>query len=706
MTELHAASKPQVLALQAGLAYLLRAQHPAGSFTDFWLPVGTSDAWVTAFTGLALHAVAVCPWLPPELCALADAAARRAARWLLDHAHPRGGWGYNANVSADADSTAHALSLLARLKLEIPAQAVALLQAHRVGELGFRTYAWAGSPHPWTQPCPDVSAAALRALSDLGELTPAQLRTAWESMLGQHQRPDGLWEGYWWQNPAYATGLALEVWAAAGRPPLRCFPVRWPVPESAFDLAWYSHAQKLLNQRLLKNADSEAACVADTLAARASARLLSMQAADGAWPSSPLLRVPPAHPTSGGVTLRAQDARRIFTAASVLRALVSGAPNEQVPVRPEPLRQVRPTTTPPELNRLVWQVAQATGFPPAQATQAQELFRNLTRRSLRPPTPWPSRQLTALSGGMPLEFSCTVGTGIQPALRYATEVGDLYLPPPTRIQSGLATLREVSEALGYQGGWQRLWPALQLLTDPMQEAPDGTRFTVWSGVDQAVSTPNQPHPPPALKLYFNTLHRELGGGRPRLVAALHAAGIATPDPLNRALNLLDAAGFPQELGFALGPRGQVACKVYYELFGWQGPLVQKLLHLSGLPGTLNDLTPDIPGLIRVGLAAKSRAGIGVRLDPSTGQITELMTACAFPTPLIPLQTTVQRVETWLETQGDDAAPYRALVQVIRPTWPDQDAATRAMHSLFTRTVSIRGNRTTIYLRPMLAPEEP
>jgi len=301
---------------------------------------------------------------------------------------------------------------------------------------------------------------------------------------------------------------------------------------------------------------------------------------------------------------------------------------------------------------------------------------------------------------MPLEFSCTVGTGIQPALRYATEVSDPYLPPPTRIQSGLATLREVAEALGYQGGWQLLWPAMKILTDPMQEAPDGTRFTVWGGVDQAVPTPNQPHPPPALKLYFNTLHRELGGGRTRLVAALHAAGIPTPDPLNRALNLLDAVGFPQELGFALGPRGQVACKVYYELSGWQGPLVQKLLRLSGLPGTPENLTPDIPGLIRAGLAAKSRAGIGLRLDPGTGLITELMTACAFPPPLIPLQTTIQRVGAWLETQGD-AAPYHALVQAIGPTWPDKDAATRAMHSLFTRTLSVKGSRTTVYLRPML-----
>ncbi|UQN09145.1 hypothetical protein [Deinococcus sp. QL22] len=223
-------------------------------------------------------------------------------------------------------------------------------------------------------------------------------------------------------------------------------------------------------------------------------------------------------------------------------------------------------------------------------------------------------------------------------------------------------------------------------------------------MDQAASLLDQTHPPPALKLYLNTLHRELGGGRPRVLAALHAAHIPVTLQLQQALTLLDAAGFPQEVGFALGPRGEVACKVYYELRGWKPALVQQLLQISGLPDELEDLTPDLPGLIRAGLAAKSRAGIGLRLHPGTGQITDLMTACAFPTPLVPLHTTIQRTERWLASQGDDAAPYRALVQAIGPTWPGQDAAARAMHSLFTRTATQRGNRTTIYLRPMWAPE--
>lgn len=680
--------------LQRGLANLLRCQHPAGSFTDFWLPVGTSDAWVTAYTGLALHAVSTCQGLRAGLRTQADVAAHRAGTWLLTHQQQTGGWGYNAAVPADADSTAHALSLLARLGLPVPDQAVAFLRSHEVQGEGFRTYDWAGPQHSWTQPCPDVTAAALRALYDLGELTTLQLRAAWETALEGHQGATGLWSGYWWLHAAYPTGLALEIWEAAGCPPLRSPECVFPAPQrrrSAFELAWHLRAQHALGS---------------TSAVRTAAELAAMQQADGGWPVQSILQVPPAHPTSGGVTLRAHDAKRVFTTASALHALSRCFQNgsNQAPARRRSARHVAAQATPHPLAAMVQQVALASGFPALQAQEAQALFQQLTRASLGAPDPWPSRQLTALSGGMPLEFSCTVGRQVGSALRYATEVSDPYLPPLARANSGLNRLRAAAGHLGYEGGWDRLWPALQLMTDSLKLAPDGTRFTIWGGVDQLAQdelaqVSGQSVPPAALKMYLNTLHRELGQGRTRLDAALRAANIPMPDSLKRALKLLDAAGFPQELGFALGPGGNIACKVYYELSGWRRPLVEQLLALSGLPGSYEQLIPEIPGLIREGLAAKSRAGIGLRLDPHSGEVTEVMTACAFPVPLLPLETTIERVDHWLVGHGDDPGPYRALARSLRGDWPDQTTDTRAMHSLFTRTLTRRSARTTIYLRP-------
>lgn len=292
------------------------------------------------------------------------------------------------------------------------------------------------------------------------------------------------------------------------------------------------------------------------------------------------------------MTLRASDDRRIFTTASALRSLALGL--RDVPAGRQRItrQQTEPRHHP--VHDIVGQVARATGFPAAQVEEAQALFGHLTRRSLRPTAPWPSRQLTALSGGMPLEFSAVVGQDTRPALRYATEVTDPFLPPPIRVQSGLDTLHDVVECLGYSDSWARVRPAVTLMTSALRDAPDGTRFTLWGGVDQVAATPGQPRPPAALKIYLNTLHRELGGGRARVGSTLQAAGFSLSDEVQRTLKLLDAAGFPQELGFGLGTRGKVACKVYYELPGWQPPLVNDLLALSGLPGTVDDLTPTFP----------------------------------------------------------------------------------------------------------------
>ena len=117
--------------LTAAIAYLLRLQASSGAWTDFWLPVGTSDAWATAFVGLGMHAASGSPVLDPQVRQEALSAAQRAAAWLLAQPRPHGGWGYNSQVAPDADSTAHSLSLLARLGLPAPAEAIAFLLSCR-----------------------------------------------------------------------------------------------------------------------------------------------------------------------------------------------------------------------------------------------------------------------------------------------------------------------------------------------------------------------------------------------------------------------------------------------------------------------------------------------------------------------------------------------------------------------------------------------
>ncbi|MBI4279760.1 MAG: terpene cyclase/mutase family protein [Armatimonadetes bacterium] len=692
-------------ALAAGVAYLARTQHAAGSWTDFWLPVGTSDAWVTAYVGLALHAAQASPSADAQTRLAARDAAARAAEWLAENHQPHGGWGYNATVPADADSTAHALSLLGRLGLSVPAPAVAFLRAHEMPGEGFKTYRFGDPRHQWTRACADVTAAALRALRDVGELDEAGLREAWLATLAAAQDARGAWHGYWWVTPHYATGLAAEVWAAAGRPSLRR-PIDTSLPAAcAFDLAWALHLRAI--------------CDDAAGARRARLRLIDLQEPDGAWPSASILRVPPSHPAEGaGRTLLARDARRLFVTATAVRVLALGGRDipassgaERDVVAPPAAREspcaVRAARDPAaraavgrRLDDLVVQAARAAGIGGRGAAGALDLFRALTRESLAAPSPWPAAQLSSLAGGTPMEFSVEAGPVARPALRYAVEVGDPFLAPYPRAQSAVEALAAAARGLGCGAAWRRVLPGIREIVAPGLPVPDGLRFWVWGGVDQ-VAAGDDARSRPVLKIYLNVLHGELGDGRGRLEAALRSAAIPVRSDLRTMLDALDAAGFPHELGFALRGDGRVACKVYYEIDGWQRSLVRALLAEAGLPAEADAVCPAIPGLLEESLARKERAGIALRLDAESGRVRDLTTAAAFLPPLVRHAEVRRRVEAWIASQGWDAGPYRALSALLLPAWEAGPVARGRLHSLFTRTVSTEGRWTTTYLRPCM-----
>jgi hypothetical protein len=297
-----------IVSLNRAVLYLAKAQHAAGSWTDFWLPVGTSDAWVTAYTGLALQEASVCPLVGNR--ARAEHSATVAADWLLEKGFAGRGWGYNRAVPRDADSTAHAVSLLARLKRRVPDEAIAFLYEHYTSGAGFSTYSFQDISHRWTRPCNDVTAASLRALYDSGSIGIDGLRKAWLDTLGGAQDQDGLWQGYWWLTPNYTTGLAMELWNIAGRPPLKMALNGQLSDSCAFDIAW-----AIICRIQMGDPENVHELVE---------RLSRMQNEDGGWPAAPILKVPPSYDDPGikKQDIIALDARRIFTTASALRALV------------------------------------------------------------------------------------------------------------------------------------------------------------------------------------------------------------------------------------------------------------------------------------------------------------------------------------------------------------------------------------------------
>ncbi len=634
--------------------YLCAAQEPAGYWTDFWLEPGTSDAWVTAFVGLVI----------------ADGRrqnAEKAAEWLSTHSHAGGGWGYNHNVPADADSTAFAVRLFARLGIKVPISAINFLWHHFQAEAGFATYNFRDFSHRWTQPCVDVTASSLIALHQIGELDCQSLRTWWQKLLYPAQNINGDWIGFWWKETAYPTALVLEAWRLAGEPPLR-FPVKTTGANDPFSVAG-----RLIALAVVKKTKEIQQCII---------ALLTTQQDDGAWPGSACLRVPLSHPDqyTWRNTSISIDKRRIFTSTLVLRALrevlpfLADSPTIHLPVSSDVRSPQRVAA-----DYLFHDISTALGFP----EYALELFQCLTKCTFDGGrTAWPAPQLSALSGGMPFEFSIEASKSDYAKLRYTVDPGNAQLPLYRRAQSALLAVSDAVGLIGYNSAWKRLSVAFRLLLDSFRFVDQYTRFLVWVGVDHDGLTQRL-----ILKLYFHLLPGV------DFKSVLTAAGITIIPDVNRIFGLLSESGFAQEIGFGIGNDGCIGVKIYWELDGWRRQLVEQILYGADFPNSIEALCPEIPLLLRESLAAKSRAGIALRLDSESGTIASISTATEFIQGMLTPTVIADRIEQWITLNGWSASPYRRLYATLSNHGP-------LRHTLFTRTLSISGEeRATIYLRP-------
>ena len=639
--------------------YLCAAQLPSGQWTDFWLPVGSSDAWVTAWAALAI-------------AELRQQSARRAAAWLAVQQAAGGGWRYNATVAPDADSTAFVVSLFAKLAVPISADALAFLWAHYAPGRGFATYAFPDPAHAWTRPCADVTASVLLALYAARALDPPRLLQCFMELLHPVQQPSGDWEGFWWEEPAYTTALTLEVWHRAGRPALR-FPLSLRGADDVF-----STAGRLLVALHAQNA----AAVLDL-----GDRLLSRQQPDGAWPGAARLRVPPSHPRQNGLPKAqlSRDRRRVFTTALALRALRAALPwREDSPAKTLPPRGLQRSAQGLAADRLFHAVATELGF-----ADAAPVFRCLTESSLDERTRWPAPQLSSLSGGLPMEFSINISESPQPALRYTVEPGDVQAPPGPRARSAVAVAEKLVHLLDYTASWQRVLPAINLLLSSLESVAEWLRFVVWIGIDYP-STGSSP----VLKVYFC-----LQPGV-QIPTVLRAAGVVLAPAAATTLQLLSEHGFAQELGFGFAPGGQIGVKLYWELDGWRRPLIERILAGAAFPAFTDSLCPEIPGLLRESLAAKSRAGIALRLDVNTGEIAALTTATALIPGMLPASVIAARLQDWITACGWSTVPYQRLVTALASFGSPR-------HTLFTRTLSSSGKRTAaVYISPPVELFEP
>jgi hypothetical protein len=243
-------------AIDKGINYLIGRQNEQGYWTDYCLPVGKSDQWVTAFVGLALAELA-------EIDSFKKAreGAEKAAGWLHNFRTYNVGWGYNGITGPDVDSTAYALQLLTRLGYPVrPADRDFLLK-HWQSTGGFSTYL---EDNAWGVAHPCVTPLAFLSLSDSEQ---ERLKISFINYVNRARMTNGLWPSYWWSAPYYSTYMNLKVLKKLkyNEISLSIVKAEVPEPENDFNLAcligiYYlsgSDAKKTLIKKLLFNQDED-----------------------------------------------------------------------------------------------------------------------------------------------------------------------------------------------------------------------------------------------------------------------------------------------------------------------------------------------------------------------------------------------------------------------------------------------------------------
>lgn len=326
--------------------FLLGSRGASGWWRDFETLAGASDEWVTGYVGAALAG---------EPVARAQTAAANGWRLLCTRRRWSGGWGFNRRVPVDADSTVWAVRLAAGLGEtgRRTQRALAVIEKHIRESGGVATYRSSGPIRVFTRLAGSTSFdgwcaehVCVTAAADLNDLEarPRVLRFVREA-----QSADGLWRAYWWSDPEYATMLAAQMLGKTGLSADR---------EAVLRAA--ATAERRIDQfgavpTPLRPSGSPfaTACAATVIAIagdahvghgleRAARWLVAAQSADGGWPSSAALRIPPPgvrdpdayEPWTvggrggGSIVL---DQERVYTTATVLWALRTVATNLEQP---------------------------------------------------------------------------------------------------------------------------------------------------------------------------------------------------------------------------------------------------------------------------------------------------------------------------------------------------------------------------------------
>jgi hypothetical protein len=295
--------------------FLLDRQRQDGTWRDFRLEPGESDAWITSYVGLALA--------PLESDAAIGAALTCARSWVAGAMRPQGDWGYNSRTPPDCDSTAHAILFLASGAQAAPTVSLARVLSFQRRDGGFSTFQRRDPHDSWGHSHVDVSPVVLEALRMFCDPIASAAMVRGVNYLLNRLRPAGNWESFWWNTPLYATAANVRCLEALGVDYSRSRVGAWCaarlVPAHAFE------------QALLLETISRLEPAGDSSAALLAGALIALQKPDGSFEPHAMLRVTApdvAEPwdrlegTAGPV---AKDETAVFTTATALRGLLAYA---------------------------------------------------------------------------------------------------------------------------------------------------------------------------------------------------------------------------------------------------------------------------------------------------------------------------------------------------------------------------------------------
>ena len=327
-------------AIEKAITFLITSRNSDHLWSDFNLPTGESDGWVTGYVGTIMSGIG-------------DQFAFQAAKeaWekhgFKNFISGHGGWSFNRWSPEDADSTALSIRFAINLGLKDKMRtefADKFLLQHRTSDGGITTFILEKELRKFLRAGPEddisgwmathscVTAAAAIIPSMNNQLAP------W---IHEHQLPDGSWDAYWWKDAEYSTSLSIEA-LVLNNPDKYVPTINKSVDYIIEKLDGKSY---IANERFPQGSPFATALALKILLL--SGRNLELketinsiafwivehQRADGSWEPSALLRVPPAKITDaagfqdwntgkgldfGTITI---DQHAIFTTATVLGVL-------------------------------------------------------------------------------------------------------------------------------------------------------------------------------------------------------------------------------------------------------------------------------------------------------------------------------------------------------------------------------------------------